>query len=67
MKKMTLNEAILILMECARRDVTGSGRGYRSTTDAWREKARDAWMVAFRRVYKREPERSDLFNVNMMF
>ena len=65
MKKMTLNEAILILMECARRDVTGSGGGYRSTTNKWREKAKGAWRVAFRWVYKREPEWSDLFNAKM--
>ena len=60
--RLTLNEALKILMECASRDSTGSGQGYRSTTDEWREKVSKAWAVAFKRVNKREPESNDYFN-----
>ena len=62
---MTLRAAILILMECAQRDVRGSGMGYRATTDEWRTKVAEAWTVAHRRVYRREPGDSEYFNAGM--
>ncbi len=62
---MTLTEALCLLMECATRDVVGSGQGYRSTSEEWRGKIAVAWSVAFKRVYKREPEYNDYFNANM--
>jgi len=62
---MTLNEAIQILMECGTRDVTGSGMGYRETTDEWRRKVSKAWTVCFKRIHKREPDDNEYFNANM--
>jgi len=62
---MTLNEAIRVLMQAAERDVTGMGMGYRVTTDQWRKQVSEAWVVAFRRAYKREPDDSDYWNRHM--
>ena len=62
MAKMTLNKAIEILMRAAERDVMGTGMGYRSTSDKWRETVSEAWTVCFFHVYRREPQYSDYFN-----
>lgn len=62
---MKLRAAILILMECAQRDVRGSGMGYRATTDEWRAKVEEAWTVAFRRVHRRDPGDNEYFNAGM--
>lgn len=64
-RKMTLNQAIQILMDCASRDVRGSGLGIRSTTDEWRAKVAVAWSIAFKRVYGWEPSTSDYLNAGM--
>jgi hypothetical protein len=62
---MTLNEALRVLMRAAERDVRGSGMGYRSTTDKWREEVAEAWAVAFHRVYRMAPMASDYRNAGM--
>ena len=62
---MKLREAIQILMQSACRDVTGSGLGFRSTTDEWREKVSEAWTRCFKYVNGFEPMDSDYFNNNI--
>lgn len=52
-------------MKSASRDCMGSGLGYRSTTDEWRAKVKEAWIVAYKRVYKCDPDASVLFNAGM--
>ena len=39
---MTKNEALKILIESSCKDIIGQGLGYRSTTEAWREKVKTA-------------------------
>ena len=63
---MTLRKAILILMQTASNDVTGSGMGYRNTTDAWRKTVAEAWGVAFTYCYKRHPDDGEYRNAEMV-
>ncbi len=63
---MKLNQAIRVLMDSAQRDVRGSGLGFRSTDDAWRTTVTEAWTVAFKHIYKREPAPNEYFNAGMM-
>lgn len=62
---MRRREAIRILMECAQRDVTGSGQGYRETSNEWRATVSEAWAVAYKMVYFVAPSENDFFNANM--
>lgn len=39
---MTKKEALKILIESSIRDIRGAGMGYRSTTEKWRTKVREA-------------------------
>lgn len=65
MEGIKLKDAIQTLMDSAVRDVTGSGMGYRTTTDEWREKVSLAWERCFQYVNGRKPDYSDYFNSNM--
>jgi hypothetical protein len=62
---MTIKEAQMVLMRCAQNDVTGSGQGYRSTTDEWRDQVKAAWAVVFKHVYGYQPGHNDKFNWGM--
>lgn len=62
---MTFPNAVRILMECAERDVRGCGMGLRETTDEWRRIVSEAWTVAFRKVYRREPGPNEYFNAGI--
>jgi hypothetical protein len=62
---MKLNDAILIVMQSASRDVRGSGMGYRSTSDEWRVNVLEAWAICFKHIYKREPTDNDYYNAGM--
>jgi len=63
---MTFPQALRVLMQAAERDVGGCGRGFRSTSDAWRIKVSEAWVIVFRRLNKREPDDNDFFNSGMI-
>ncbi len=39
---MTKKDALKILIESSKRDILGAGLGYRTTTDEWRDKVREA-------------------------
>lgn len=65
MKRMTLNQALEILMRAAERDVRGAGCGVRETSDEWREEVSQAWSIAFRRVHWREPDANEYRNAGM--
>lgn len=65
-KKMSLKEALRILMKAASNDARGSGLGFRSTTDDWRRQLSEAWAVAHKRVYGWEPTDSEFFNAGLM-
>lgn len=62
---MKLRDAIVVLMQCAQRDVVGSGQGYRATSNEWRDEVSEAWSVAFKKVYHHEPNETDFFNACM--
>ena len=62
---MTFPKAVRILMQCAERDVRGSGMGFRATTDEWRCTVSEAWAVCFRKVNRREPGVNEYFNAGM--
>lgn len=64
-KKMTLKAALEVLMKAAVNDARGSGMGYRSTTDEWRDQLAEAWAVAHKRVYGWEPSEGEYFNAGM--
>lgn len=64
---MKFTEAVKILMQSAERDVGGCGRGYRSTTEEWRKRVSEAWVVCFRKIHRRDPDESDLFNAGISF
>lgn len=46
-KRMSKREALSILIQAGQRDITGSGMGYRSTTDEWRTKVAKAIEVIY--------------------
>ena len=63
---MTFLEAVPILMSAAAREVAGTGRGIRHVLTATEcVIVREAWIVAFQNVYRREPDEKDLFNVGL--
>jgi hypothetical protein len=57
-RRMTMREALLVLMDAASRDAQGAGLGIRSTSDEWRAKLAEAWAVAHRKAYGWEPDGS---------
>jgi len=59
---MTKKEAIKILIESACRDIIGSGKGIRDTTNEWREKVRQAIKKLWKEVYGRDMTESEKFN-----
>lgn len=61
-----LKQAIYVLMQSAQRDVIGSGMGYRSTTDEWREKVVNAWETAFQYINGFRPSGNDFLNAGLM-
>ena len=64
-KRMSLKAALEVLMKAAVNDARGSGLGYRSTADEWRDQLAEAWAVAHKRVYGWEPMESEYFNAGM--
>lgn len=60
---MTFLKAVPILMAAAAREVAGNGRGIRQArTEEECALVREAWIVAFQKVYRREPNYNDVFN-----
>jgi hypothetical protein len=59
---MTKKEAIKTLIQSAHRDIRGSGMGYRSTSEEWREKVRQAIEMLWKDAYGWEMSESDKFN-----
>lgn len=63
---MTFPGAVRVLMSAAARDVAGTSCGIRQElTEERRETVREAWIVAFRRINKRDPDHSDLWNAGL--
>jgi len=48
---MTKKQAIQTLLESAKRDIQGSGMGYRSTSDEWRKKVIEAMKIVHPTLY----------------
>lgn len=48
---MTKKDALSILIESAKRDIAGSGMGYRSTSEEWRKKVKEAIKRIWNDVY----------------
>ena len=62
---MTYKKALQILIESAARDVMGMGLGYRTTTEKWRVKVREAISKVFPKAYDREMDYSDRYNLHI--
>ena len=62
---MKQREAIRVLLRCAENDVRGSGMGFRSTSDAWRDKVSEAWLVIWTKAYHRPPSENEIHNAGM--
>lgn len=64
-RRMTLREALLVLMDAASRDARGAGLGIRSTSDEWRAKLAEAWTVAHKKAYGWTPDSSAYRNAGL--
>lgn len=64
---MTKKEALHILIQASRNDITGSGMGIRSTTEAWRQKVEHAIVRLFKDAYGRDMDSSDRYNLNIHY
>jgi len=60
---MTRKQALQILIRAATNDIGGQGRGYRSTTDEWRDKVKEAIEKIWKDTYGFEMSDSDRFNL----
>lgn len=55
-KKYERRSALQTLIDAGTNDIRGSGRGFRSTSDEWRAKVRNAIRILFEEAYGRKFE-----------